>query len=42
VVEQHALADGLVADGRGVPWATVATGALERTPPVDPPSRRTW
>jgi thioesterase domain-containing protein/UDP:flavonoid glycosyltransferase YjiC (YdhE family) len=37
VVEQHALAGGLVAHQRGVPWATVATGTLELTPPADLP-----
>lgn len=33
VTEQYALAGGLVAHRRGVPWATLATGTLELTPP---------
>jgi zeaxanthin glucosyltransferase len=37
VVDQYALAGGLVAQRRGVPWATVATGTLEVTPPADLP-----
>jgi zeaxanthin glucosyltransferase len=35
VAEQYALAGGLVAHRRGVPWATVCTGALELAPPPE-------
>jgi UDP:flavonoid glycosyltransferase YjiC (YdhE family) len=35
VAEQYALAGGLVAHRRGVPWATVCTGALELAPPQE-------
>ncbi|TDV49731.1 glycosyltransferase [Actinophytocola oryzae] len=35
VAEQYALAAGLVAHRRGVPWATVCTGALELAPPPE-------
>lgn len=37
VAEQYALAAGLVAHRRGVPWATVCTGALELAPPPELP-----
>lgn len=37
VAEQYALAGGLVAHRRGVPWATVCTGALELAPPPELP-----
>lgn len=37
VAEQYALAGGLVAHRHGVPWATLATGTLELTPPADLP-----
>ncbi|WP_158839838.1 glycosyltransferase [Saccharothrix deserti] len=37
VTEQYALAGGLVAHRRGVPWATLCTGTLELTPPADLP-----
>lgn len=33
VADQYALAGGLVAHRRGVPWATLCTGAMELTPP---------
>src|SRR5690606_10611761 len=35
VTEQYALAGGLVAHRRGLPWATLATGTLELTPPAE-------
>ncbi|MFL6141265.1 MAG: glycosyltransferase [Labedaea sp.] len=35
LAEQYALAGGLVAHRRGVPWATLATGALEIAPPPE-------
>lgn len=35
VAEQYALAGGLVAHRRGVPWASLCTGALELAPPAD-------
>lgn len=35
VAEQYAMAGGLVAHRRGVPWATVCTGALELAPPPE-------
>jgi UDP:flavonoid glycosyltransferase YjiC (YdhE family) len=37
VVEQYALAGALVAHRRGLPWATVCTGALELAPPPELP-----
>jgi zeaxanthin glucosyltransferase len=37
VAEQYALAGALVAHRRGVPWATVCTGALELAPPPELP-----
>ena len=35
VVDQYAVAAGLAAHLRGTRWATLATGALELTPPTD-------
>ncbi|QFZ21226.1 glycosyltransferase [Saccharothrix syringae] len=35
VAEQYALAGGLVAHRRGVPWASLCTGALELAPPAE-------
>jgi zeaxanthin glucosyltransferase len=37
VADQYALAGALVAHRRSVPWATLAIGALELTPPADLP-----
>jgi zeaxanthin glucosyltransferase len=34
VVDQHALAGALAAHRRGLPWATLATGAMELTRPL--------
>jgi zeaxanthin glucosyltransferase len=43
LVDQHALAGALAAHRRGVPWATLATGAMELTHPLAAlPSLDAW
>ncbi len=43
VVDQYAVAGGLVAHRRGVPWASLCTGAMELTPPSwELPGHEDW
>jgi zeaxanthin glucosyltransferase len=40
--DQYALAGALAAQRHGVPWATLAAGALELTPPIEDPGLTGW
>ncbi len=42
IADQYALAGTLAAEKHGVPWATLATGALELTPPIEDPGLQEW
>jgi len=42
LADQYALAGAMAADASGTPWATLAAGILELTPPVSEPGLAGW